>query len=168
MRRDRLDPVRRYRDARAEFDPFRLLGRERHADVDVAVDHLRVVKPCVREAVVLGDAEVLPRVRTGWVCDSEFHGRRLPRLRFHPRYRPQLSREADRSALVLHQCRPVSVILTEARNASAGKDLGQLRASEAGTGSEIAKRSLPIAARSTASHRRRERWRESATAYPSP
>jgi len=28
------------------------------------------------------------------------------------------------------------VILTEASNASAGKDLGQLRASEAGTGSE--------------------------------
>src|SRR6266851_7134247 len=93
MRRDRLDPVRRYRDSRAEFDPFRLLGRERHADVDVAVDHLRVVKPCVREAVLLGNDEVLPRVRTSWVCDSEFHGRRLPRLRFHPRDRAQLSRE---------------------------------------------------------------------------
>jgi len=38
---------------------------------------------------------------------------------------------------------PDSVILTEASNASGGKDLGQLRASEAGTGSEIAKRSLP-------------------------
>src|SRR5216684_8786575 len=95
MRGDRLDPVRRYRDSGAEFDPFRLLGRERHADVDVAVDHLRVVEPCVREAVILGDDEVLPRVRTGWIRDSEFHGWRLPRLRFHPRYQPQLSREAE-------------------------------------------------------------------------
>src|SRR6266436_1928882 len=91
-------------------------------------------------AVLLGNDEVLPCVRTSWICDAEFHGRRLPRLRFHPRYRAQLSREAERSALVLHQCRTVSVILTEARNASAGKDLGQLRASEAGTGSEIVKR----------------------------
>src|SRR6266851_2174269 len=95
MRRDRLDPVRRYRDSRAEFDPFRLLGRECHVDVDVAVDHLRVVKPCVCEAVLLGNDEVLPRVRTSWICDAEFHGRRLPRLSFHPRYRPQLSREGE-------------------------------------------------------------------------
>src|SRR6266849_3058653 len=93
MRRDRLDPVRRYRDSRAEFDPFRLLGRKRHAYVDVAVEHLRVVEPCVCETVLLGDDEVLPRVRKSWICDSEFHGWRLPRLRFHPRYRPQLSRE---------------------------------------------------------------------------
>jgi hypothetical protein len=38
----------------------------------------------------------------------------------------------------------LAVILNEASNASAGKDLGQLRVSEAGSGLEIAQRSFGI------------------------
>jgi hypothetical protein len=50
-----------------------VLGGKRQADEDVAIEQLRIVKPRVRESMVFGDREILPRVGTGWVCDCEFH-----------------------------------------------------------------------------------------------
>ena len=70
---DRLDAVGGNRHAGAELDSLRMLGGEREAYVDVAVDHLRIVKPGVTEAVILGYHQVFPGIRTGRVCDREFH-----------------------------------------------------------------------------------------------
>ena len=50
-------------DAGRELDALGVLGRHRHADVDVAVEHLRIVEPGLREAVILGDDQILPSVR---------------------------------------------------------------------------------------------------------
>src|SRR5277367_2478888 len=49
MRSDRLDAIGGDRHAGAELDSLRMFGGERQAYVDVAVDHLRIVKPGVAE-----------------------------------------------------------------------------------------------------------------------
>ena len=76
-----LDPIGGNRDAGRQLDVLGMLGRQRHRDVDVAVEHLRVIEPALREAMVLGDDEVFPGVGFGWVGDCEFHRRKVSLLR---------------------------------------------------------------------------------------
>src|SRR5262249_18749754 len=73
MSSDRFDPIAWNRNTGTQLYPFSMLGCERQAHVNVAVDHLRIVKPGVAEAVVFGNYHVLPRIRAGRVGDCEFH-----------------------------------------------------------------------------------------------
>src|SRR5215469_893674 len=52
--------------------PWRYLG---HRGVDIAVEHLRIVKPGAGETEVLGHRHVFPRIDTRWAIKSEFHER---------------------------------------------------------------------------------------------
>src|SRR5205085_11285149 len=70
---DRRDPVARDRNERTELHGARVLCRESHGRIDVRAQELRVVEPCVRETLGLGDLTVAPGVDPGWKCDSEMH-----------------------------------------------------------------------------------------------
>src|SRR5271163_3347487 len=58
-----------------------MLRRQRHCREDVAVTHMRVVKPGVTEAIFLGHLHVLPGANICWIADSELHWRGPPRSR---------------------------------------------------------------------------------------
>ena len=71
--RDRGNAVAGNGHASGELDLFRMLSRQGHARIHVAVDHLRVIEPGVSEAMVLSDHQIFPGVWPSWIGNAKFH-----------------------------------------------------------------------------------------------